>query len=133
MCSNILLTTVVAAIIEIDGMILIGQRRPDQSHPLKWEFPGGKVEAGEEPQDALARELWEELRIRAVIGREIARYPYAYRTQPPIQLVFYAVTEYSGAPDNQIYHSTAWVPRHDLTRWDFLDGDIGIVNRLQNC
>ena len=132
MCSNILLTTVVAAVIETDGRILIGQRRPDQSHPFKWEFPGGKVESGEEPRCALARELWEELRIHAVIGREIARYPYVYEERPAIQLVFYTVTEYSGALDNRIYHCTAWVHRRDLPRWDFLDGDIEIVNQLQN-
>ncbi len=132
MCSNILLTTVVAAVIETEGMIFIGQRRPDQSHPLKWEFPGGKVESGEQPRDALARELWEELRIQAVIGGEISRYPYAYGDQSPILLIFYAVTEYLGIPDNQIYQCTAWVPRRDLPGWDFLDGDTEIVNQLQN-
>ena len=122
----------VAAIIERDGTIFIGQRRPDQSHPLKWEFPGGKVETGEAPKDALARELWEELRIRAAVGEEIARYFYAYADRQPIQLIFFAITEYSGLPENQIYHNIAWVGRRDLPRWDFLEGDIEIVTKLQN-
>ena len=50
---------VVAAIIERDGRILVGQRQASQSHPLQWEFPGGKVEPGETPEQALARELEE--------------------------------------------------------------------------
>ena len=59
---------VVAAVIERDGQILIGQRKARGRHGLKWEFPGGKVEPGEEPRAALARELREELAIEAVIG-----------------------------------------------------------------
>ena len=66
-------TTVVAAVIERDGRILIGQRPPNKQHPLKWEFPGGKLETGEDPRDGLARELTEELDIRPEIGPEIAR------------------------------------------------------------
>ena len=64
------MTTVVAGILERDGRILICQRKADQAHPLKWEFPGGKVEAGEEPEAALQRELNEEL---AGPVREMAR------------------------------------------------------------
>jgi len=56
---------VVAAILERAGRILICRRRPDQLHPLKWEFPGGKVEAGEAPAQALERELEEELGLTA--------------------------------------------------------------------
>ncbi len=65
---------VVAGVIVRNGLYLIGQRKNGDRHPLKWEFPGGKVERGETPREALARELQEELGIAAVIGREIARY-----------------------------------------------------------
>ena len=65
---NICMLQVVAAIIERDGSVLIGRRRPEQSHPLQWEFPGGKVEPGETPEQALARELGEELAIVHVEG-----------------------------------------------------------------
>ena len=65
---------VVAAILQKDGRILVGQRTPEQSHPLKWEFPGGKVEPGESPEQALARELEEELGIRSAAGDLITRY-----------------------------------------------------------
>ncbi len=73
MCSNYPLVppseiVVVAAVIERDCRILIGQRKRESKHALKWEFPGGKVEPGEAPPSALARELREELAIEAVIG-----------------------------------------------------------------
>ena len=67
---------VVAAVIERDGLILIGQRPPGKSHALEWEFPGGKIEQGESPRAALARELREELGIEAHIGREMTRYRF---------------------------------------------------------
>ncbi|MBV9222550.1 MAG: NUDIX domain-containing protein, partial [Acidobacteriaceae bacterium] len=67
-----------AGIIHRNGQILVGQRRGDDRHPFKWEFPGGKVEAGETPQQALVRELREELRIEATIGSELARYEHEY-------------------------------------------------------
>src|ERR1035438_9822428 len=63
---------VVAAILESEGRVLIGRRQPAQAHPLKWEFPGGKVEPGESPPQALTRELEEELGIREAAGEEIA-------------------------------------------------------------
>lgn len=62
------MTVVVAAIIERGGLVLVCRRREDGAHPLKWEFPGGKVELGESPEDALRRELREELGIAAEIG-----------------------------------------------------------------
>jgi len=69
---------VVAAILEREGLILIGTRKPEQSHPLQWEFPGGKVEPGESPQEAVTRELEEELSIRARDLSEITRYQFTY-------------------------------------------------------
>ena len=113
---------VVAAIIERDGRILIGQRRPDQKHPLQWEFPGGKVEAGETPEQALARELEEELGIQAT-GQEIARYKHAYPGKDPIELVFLRVRDFEGEPRNLIFHELRWEPARRLAEFDFLEGD----------
>ena len=71
---------VVAAVMMRDGKILIGQRKRGGRHPLKWEFPGGKVEPGEDPRAALARELREELDVEAVIGEEMDSYEVATQT-----------------------------------------------------
>lgn len=121
---------VVAALIEQQGRVLIGQRRPDQRHPLKWEFPGGKVEPGETPCQALRRELREELDIRATVGREIARYEHTYRGRRPILLIFYLVRRFDGNPDNRVFQQIRWESVDQLPRYDFLDGDIDFIRRL---
>src|SRR2546426_1113095 len=70
---------VVAALILKNGKVLVCQRTRHQSMPLKWEFPGGKIEDGEQPRDALRRELEEELGIDAQIGEEVARIRHDYK------------------------------------------------------
>ncbi len=80
---------VVAALIWKDGKILICQRTRHQVMPLKWEFPGGKIEEGEQPRDALRRELDEELGINAVIGHEVARIRHQYPSGNSVELRFY--------------------------------------------
>jgi 8-oxo-dGTP diphosphatase len=114
---------VVAAIIEREGSILVGQRTAAQSHPLQWEFPGGKVEAGESPEQALARELEEELAIRGAISTEIARYHFAYPGKNPIELIFLRVTSFEGEPQNLIFHDMRWQPAMSLGELNFLEGD----------
>jgi 8-oxo-dGTP diphosphatase len=121
---------VVAAILERDGKILIGQRKPGQSHALKWEFPGGKIEAGETPEQALARELKEELDLDGVQGAEITRYPYQYPGKSPIELIFLRVTASSGQPRNLIYHEVRWEPAEALASFDFLEGDADFIRAL---
>ena len=121
------MTTVVAALIERGGRILICQRRADHAHPLKWEFPGGKVEPGEVPADALRRELEEELAIAAEIGEEVTRYEYAYPGKNPILLIFYQVTEFQGEPQNKVFQQIVWDDRAKLPGYDFLEGDVEFV------
>lgn len=114
---------VVAAIVERDGRMLIGQRRAGGSHAGKWEFPGGKVEAGESPEAAIVRELREELGIEASETQEIHRYEYAYPGKRPLLLVFMRVGAFTGEPVNQAFARIAWAPPSDFGRYDFLDGD----------
>ena len=124
------MTTVVAAVIERAGLILIGQRRPGVPHPLKWEFPGGKVEPDEDPRTALARELREELHIDAGIGPEITRYEYQYPGRPPILLIFYKVERFEPEPRNLVFERIAWVSASDLATYDFLEGDAKFIAQL---
>jgi 8-oxo-dGTP diphosphatase len=121
---------VVAAVIRQAGKILICQRRRDSRHPLKWEFPGGKVESGEDPKAALERELIEELGIHAVIGPEMVRYEYQYPRRSPILLIFYRVDQFQGVSRNEVFEQIRWETPQRLLDYDFLDGDIDFIRRL---
>lgn len=124
------MTVVVAAVIEREGRILICQRPAHVPHPGKWEFPGGKVEPGEPLDHAIHRELREELGIHAYIEAEITRYEYAYPGRKPIILVFFAVREFTGEIQNNVFAQTKWERRERLPAYDFLDGDVDFVKRL---
>jgi 8-oxo-dGTP diphosphatase len=117
------MTVVVAGVLERDGMILVCQRRPDQPHAGKWEFPGGKVETGETPGEALVRELREELGIEAEAGSEIERYEFGYPGKSPILLIFFAVPKWTGEMENRIFQAVEWERRERLAQRDFLAGD----------
>lgn len=121
---------VVAAILEREGKILICRRRPEQSHGLQWEFPGGKVEPPETPAQALARELEEELGIGGASGEQIAGYEYTYPGKQPIRLFFFRVRSYSGEPRNLIFHEMRWEPAARLTEFDFVEGDLQFLQGL---
>jgi 8-oxo-dGTP diphosphatase len=103
---------------------------PRQAHPLKWEFPGGKVEQGETPAEALARELEEELGIRAARGEEMDRYEFEYPGKPRIELIFFRVTSFEGEPQNLVFQEMRWVPREKLGEFDFLEGDLEFLGRF---
>ena len=126
---------VVAALIlrehaETGREILICQRRPDQPMSLKWEFPGGKIEAGETPQAALARELNEELGIHASIGRHVAGLRHRYRNGASIDLQFFLVREFEGELENRIFNAMRWSPLTALPEYDFLTADLNLVREL---
>jgi 8-oxo-dGTP diphosphatase len=121
---------VVAAVIEKDGKLLICQRTRHQTMPLKWEFPGGKIEEGEQPRDALRRELEEELGIQARIGDEIARVQHSYPNGTVVELRFYIVREYEGEIENRIFRDLQWSWPKSLPSFDFLEADAPVVNDL---
>ena len=126
------MTTVVAAIIQRNGRILIGQRKDLGHHPLKWEFPGGKVEPGEAPDAALIRELQEELGIQARIDRELMRYEYQYPGRSRIMLIFYRVLDFDGDPRNLDFDQIRWEQPELLRNYDFLEGDAQFVGQVSD-
>jgi len=123
---------VVAALIVRDGKLLICQRTKDQPMALKWEFPGGKIEPGEEQVAALRRELDEELGISATIGEKVTSIQHHYKRGGAVELHFYRVREYKGEMENRIFEQIRWVDRRDLPRFDFLDADRDIIQQLAN-
>ena len=121
---------VAAALIWKNGKILICQRTRHQPMPLKWEFPGGKIEEGEQPRDALRRELDEELGIAAVIGDEVARIRHEYPGGGSVELRFYEVRKYSGELENRIFRDVVWAEPAMLPSYDFLEADLELVRDL---
>jgi 8-oxo-dGTP diphosphatase len=125
------LTTVVAGVLRRDNRILICQRRADQPHALKWEFPGGKLEPGESPEQALVRELREELGIESTVGRELMRYQFAYPGKNPILLIFLEVSTWTGEIENRIFETVLWERAEAFPDYDFLEGDVRFLTCLQ--
>jgi 8-oxo-dGTP diphosphatase len=121
---------VVAAVIQKEGKLLVCQRTRHQTMPLKWEFPGGKIEEGEQPRDALRRELEEELGIHATIGDEIARLQHVYPNGSSVELRFFIVREYGGDLENRIFRDLQWSNPEDLPSYDFLEADASLVKDL---
>ena len=121
---------VVAALIVRDDEILICQRTERQPHPLKWEFPGGKIEANEEPAAALCRELEEELGIEAKMGPEVATIQYNYANGNAVELHFYLVASFEGEIQNLIFKDICWAKRTELPRFDFLEADVALVQQI---
>jgi 8-oxo-dGTP diphosphatase len=121
---------VAAALIVRGGEVLICQRRPDQPMALQWEFPGGKIEAGESAEEALARELDEELGIQAKVGPRITRIRHNYRHGGAVDLQFFAVHEFAGELKNRIFQQLRWTRLEELPEYEFLAADRTLIRDL---
>jgi 8-oxo-dGTP diphosphatase len=123
---------VVAGLILRDSRILVCQRRRDDSHPLQWEFPGGKVEPGEIPEGALVRELREELGVEATIGRELFRTRHRYRESgQTLEIIFFqASVDPSASLQNLVFEKFEWADPSALPKYDFLQADEQFVALL---
>lgn len=121
---------VVAALIYRGDLLLVCQRSENGSFPLKWEFPGGKVEKGEQHLTALRRELREELGIEVRAATEFLRHKHCYPNGAEVELLFYRVVDYSGAVVNRVFRQILWVEIQRLNELDFLDGDLPLIEKL---
>jgi 8-oxo-dGTP diphosphatase len=124
---------VAALILRGDGAtreIFICQRRAGQPMGLKWEFPGGKIEPDETSEQALARELDEELAINATIGPRITTIHHTYRNGGAIEIEFFLVREFQGEPVNRIFQQMLWSSLASLPDYDFLAADLNLIRDL---
>ena len=124
--------TVVAALITRDSKLLVCQRKRNDTHPLKWEFPGGKLEPGESPVEALTRELIEELGVSAKVGAEVYRTRHRYKELPDdLLLIFFRAAIEDSAPlQNLQFEKYEWADPSVLQNYDFLPADKDLVQLL---
>ncbi|MFZ3216612.1 MAG: NUDIX domain-containing protein [Candidatus Acidiferrales bacterium] len=123
--------TVVAAVIEEDGKVLVCQRKRGDRFELLWEFPGGKLQGGETPEEGLARELREELGAECAVGAEVYRTENRYaEMREAIELIFFAVRVAPGEIHNVVFERMEWRAPESLEELDFLEADREFVRRL---
>jgi len=125
---------VVAGILIEGGRVLVSQRLPDQTFPLEWELPGGKVEPGETAALALAREFREELGIdvEALEGDPFGTIRYRNPAGREVEVRFYRARRRNGEPQALEVADVRWVAGRDLEAMPFIPHNRGIVRRLQN-
>ncbi|HWZ97818.1 MAG TPA: (deoxy)nucleoside triphosphate pyrophosphohydrolase [Candidatus Dormibacteraeota bacterium] len=131
MKSSAMKTVVVGVIQRDDRRILIGQRRRLDSSPLKWEFPGGKMEEGETPEDALARELHEELSATLTKSIELGRVQHEYADRnESFEIRFFAAAISSEVVEPITFEQIAWVLPRELGQYDFLAANKQLIAQL---
>ena len=126
-------TIIVAAGVIVDGERVLVSQRPGGTHLAgAWEFPGGKVEAGEDPRDALVRELREELGVEATIGGilEVTFHRYPGKS---VLLLFFEVTRREGSPEPRALDVAAvrWAESSELRDEIFPPADVAVLARVR--
>jgi 8-oxo-dGTP diphosphatase len=125
-------TVIVSAALTFEqGKLLVTQRKKDSSHGLLWEFPGGKVEEGEDPRRALRRELKEELNVEVEVGRLFDAVFYSY-PEFPILLLAYCCRVEKGSPKPIGCHDLRWVTLKELGALAMPPADDPIRQRLSS-
>jgi 8-oxo-dGTP diphosphatase len=131
--SRRLLLVAAAALIDASGRVLLTQRPQHKQLGGLWEFPGGKVESGEAPEDALIRELKEELAL-TVEPDALDPYAFASHAYPDFHLLMplYIVSRWRGEPrlDPNAAQAMAWVQTRDLRNFEMPPADVALVDRL---
>lgn len=121
--------TVVCALIIRNDTVLCAQRSEHMALPLKWEFPGGKLEDGEAPEEALKREIMEELAIDIIVGRAMNVSEYTYENDRTIRLLPYLATmQNTKEPIANEHVELRWVKAPELLVLDWAAADVPIVH-----
>jgi 8-oxo-dGTP diphosphatase len=128
---NVRMITVTAGILVRDSRVFIGKRKSTGRLPGKWEFPGGKVEKGETPEEGLKRELKEELEIEAIVGDQLGESVYRYDFGT-VRLLFYRVYWEGVEITSRDHDDYGWVPLDKMKDYDFVPADSAFVERLVN-
>jgi 8-oxo-dGTP diphosphatase len=120
---------VVAAVIYRDQNLLLARRKSGKSLAGYWEFPGGKIESGETPEKALARELYEEFDVVVSVGKEIATHRHDYE-HIKIELIAHETRIESGELELRDHDAIVWVTPHEARHYKLAPADIPILEHI---
>ncbi len=124
---------VVAGLILQNNKLLICQRPNFKDHPLKWEFPGGKIKNDETNEEALIREINEELSINIINYEELISYNFNYKDlNKKVFIYFYLVNNFSGKVLNNFHKELKWIEIKYIREYDFLEGDLKIIDHISS-
>ena len=124
---------VVAGLILQNDKLLICQRPNFKDHPLKWEFPGGKIKNDETNEEALIREINEELSIDIINYEDLISYNFNYKDlNKKVFIYFYIVNNFSGKVLNNFHKELKWIEIKDIREYDFLEGDLKIIDHISS-
>jgi len=124
------MTEVTCAIIIEKERVLVTQRSEEMPHPLKWEFPGGKVKEGESPEYCIKREIQEELGLRVVVKQLLPSVKHTYGTRT-IKLIPFICSREEGKISLSEHKSFRWIPIEEVEEVDWLDADVEVVRVLK--
>ncbi len=126
-------TKVVAGLILQNDKLLICQRPNFKDHPLKWEFPGGKIKNDETNEEALIREINEELSINIINYEDLISYTFNYKDlNKTVFINFYLINTFSGKVLNNFHKELKWIEIKDIREYDFLEGDLKIIEYISS-
>ncbi|RKQ34703.1 (deoxy)nucleoside triphosphate pyrophosphohydrolase [Oceanobacillus halophilus] len=120
---------VVGAVIIEKNKILCAQRGPDKTLPYKWEFPGGKIEQGEDPQEALTREIEEEMKCKVEVGERVEHTVHEYEFGM-VHLSTYYCKLIAGKPELTEHIQIKWLEREEILSLDWAPADIPTITKL---
>ena len=124
---------VVAGLILQNDKLLICQRPKFKDHPLKWEFPGGKIKKHESSEDALIREINEELSINIISYKELISYSFNYSNLNKTVIInFYLIKNFTGKILNNFHNQLKWIEIKHIRQYDFLEGDLKIIDFINS-
>tara|TARA_Y100001935_G_C17158518_1_gene434075 strand:- start:106 stop:516 length:411 start_codon:yes stop_codon:yes gene_type:complete len=124
---------VVAGLILQNDKLLICQRPKFKDHPLKWEFPGGKIKKHESSEDALIREINEELSINIISYKELISYSFNYSNLNKTVIInFYLIKNFRGNILNNFHIQLKWIEIKDIHEYDFIEGDLKIIDYINS-
>ena len=120
---------VASGVIVKNNKILIGLRAEGDSGAGMWEFPGGKIELNESSEDAIKRELREELDIEATVNQKIMKYSHRFKNTI-YEISFFEINKFTGSIKKNVHDDFQWIELASLKKYRFISGDLLLIDRI---